>query len=317
MIARLLATAVVIAALIAPLPAAQPTTEVLVPVLVTGTDGLPVAGLEQGEFQLLADGQPHAMSSFVAGPSPANVVLLLDTTASMDGRVGAGIAPVGLASVLQTWPSAADVSGDRWQVGRISRGATASATFLAEPGAIRESIRSTLDVPAVDRFGPSPVWDTVDAGITALESTTGKRGMIVVTDGRATGNRLGVRETIRHAMAAGVPVNVISEARDDSMGLGDRRVLLVRPELALQLLTDQTGGSFVRGFSLEDATSPNTPAPQLGSLLSRVVTELHQSYMLGFSTTKSDGQVHKLEVKVSRPGLHTQTRKAYIVDAPR
>ena len=275
MIAKLFATASVVSALIAPLPAAQqPTTEVLVPVLVTGADGLPVAGLGQGDFQLLADGQPQAMSSFVAGPSPVSVVLLLDTSASMDGRVGNGIAPIGLASVLQAWPSAADVSGDRWQVGRIARGATSSATFVSEPGAIRDSILSALDVPAVDRFGPSPVWDTVDAGITALESTPGKRGMIVVTDGRATGNRLGVRHAIRHAMAAGVPVNVISEARDDSMGLGDRQVLIVRPELALELLTDQTGGSYVRGFSLEDAATPNAPAPQIGSLLSRVVAEL-------------------------------------------
>jgi VWFA-related protein len=317
MIARLFAIVIFASAVVAPLPAAQPTTEVLVPVLVTGGDGLPVAGLEQGDFQLLADGQPHAMSSFVAGPSPVSVVLLLDTSASMDGRVQPGTAPIGLAAALQTWPSADELSSHRWQIGRISRSTALPATFSSEPGAIREGIRAVLDVPAVDRFGPSPVWDTVNAGLTALESTPGKRGVIVLTDGRATGNRLGVRDVILHAIAAGAPVNVISEARDDSMGLGDRQVLIVRPELALQLLTDQTGGSYVRAFSLEDATTPSTPAPQITSLLSRIVTELHQSYLLGFATTKSDGQVHKLDVKVSRPGLHVQTRKAYIVDAPR
>ena len=311
MIARLLATATVAAALVAPAPAAQPTTEVFVPVLVTGADGLPVGGLTQSDFQLLADGQTHAISSFVAAPSPAAVVLLLDTSASMDGRVGAGISPVGLAAALHAWPVADEVSGDRWQVGRISRGGLPSAAFVSGLDAIRDAIRAALDVPAVDRFGPSPVWDLIDAAVTALESISGKRGMVVVTDGRATGNRLGVRDAIRHAILAGVPVNVVSEARDDAMGLDGRRVLIVRPELALQLLTEQTGGSYVRGFAVEDPSVPS--APEFDSLLSRVVTELHQSYLLGFETTKRDGQLHKLEVTVSRPGLRTQTRKAYSV----
>jgi hypothetical protein len=316
MIARLLAAAAVGAALIAPRPASQPA-EVLVAVLVTGADGLPVGALAQSDFQLVADGQPQAMTSFVAPPSPASVVLLLDTTASMDGRLGPGIAPVGLASVLRDWPVGGDVPGDRWRIGRISRDGLPSAAFASNADAIRDAIRAVLDVPADERFGPSPIWDTVDSGLTALESTPGKRAMIVVTDGRATGNRLGVRDAIRHAIAAEVPINVISEARDDSMGLGDRQVLIVRPELALQLLTEQTGGSYVRGFSLEDATRPNAPAPNIRSLLSRVVAELHQSYLLGFKTMKSDGQVHKLEVTVTGPGLRVQTRTAYIVDGPR
>jgi len=308
---RRLAIAIVVSALMAPRPAAQ-SADVLVPVLVTGADGLPVSGLVQRDFQLIADGQPHALSSFVAGPSPASVVLLLDTSASMDGRVGAGIAPVGLASSLDAWPAGDEIAGDRWQVGRISHGATPVATFASAPEGIRDAIRAALDVPAVDRFGPSPVWDTVDAGLSALESTPGARGVIVVTDGRATGNRLGVRDVIRHAIAAGVPVSIISEAQDDSMGLGDRRVLIVRPELSLQLLAEQTGGSYVRGFSLEDATNPNAPAPRISALLTRAATEFRRSYLLGFETTKSDGQLHKLDVKVARPDLRVQTRKAYI-----
>ena len=38
--------------------------------------------------------------------------------------------------------------------------------------------------------GPSPVWDALNAAAVALDDAAGRRGVIVVTDGRSTANRM-------------------------------------------------------------------------------------------------------------------------------
>ena len=40
--------------------------------------------------------------------------------------------------------------------------------------------------------------------------------------------------------------------------------------------------------------------------------ELHTQYVLGFTPTVLDGKVHKLAVRIKKPGMNARARKSYL-----
>ena len=78
-----------------------------------------------------------------------------------------------------------------------------------------------------------------------------------------------------------------------------------RPDPNLRTLADVSGGGY---FELSKATD-------LASTFARVADELHRQYLLGFVTPVTDGTLHRLEVRVKRPGVQLKARKSYL--APR
>jgi VWFA-related protein len=78
-----------------------------------------------------------------------------------------------------------------------------------------------------------------------------------------------------------------------------------KPDPNLRTLADVSGGGY---FELSRATD-------LASTFTRVADELHRQYLLGFVTPVTDGALHRLEVRVKRPGVQIKARKSYL--APR
>ena len=74
----------------------------------------------------------------------------------------------------------------------------------------------------------------------------------------------------------------------------------------MKKLAEETGGGY---FGLEKTS-------QLGPTFTRVAQELHTQYTLGFSPTVLDNKVHKLTVKVKRPGMKPRSRRSYIAKDP-
>ena len=74
------------------------------------------------------------------------------------------------------------------------------------------------------------------------------------------------------------------------------------PDRNLRKLSEETGGGF---FLLKKKD-------ELGPTFTRVAQELHSQYVLGFSPELLDGKVHKLEVRLKRPGLVPRARKSYV-----
>lgn len=79
----------------------------------------------------------------------------------------------------------------------------------------------------------------------------------------------------------------------------------IKPDPNLRTLADVSGGGY---FELSKATD-------LASTFTRVADELHRQYLLGFVTPVTDGALHRLEVRVKRPGVQIKARKSYL--APR
>jgi Mg-chelatase subunit ChlD len=81
------------------------------------------------------------------------------------------------------------------------------------------------------------VWDALDAAATTLEHDAGRRAIIVITDGRSTGNRLGFGEVSARLEQAGIPIVVVA--------LDLQRSPQPDPYARLRRLADNTGGACI------------------------------------------------------------------------
>ena len=70
----------------------------------------------------------------------------------------------------------------------------------------------------------------------------------------------------------------------------------------MKRLSEETGG----GFFLLKKTD------ELTTTFTRVAQELHSQYVLGFTPQALDGKIHKLEVRVKKPGMLARARKSYV-----
>jgi VWFA-related protein len=69
----------------------------------------------------------------------------------------------------------------------------------------------------------------------------------------------------------------------------------------LPAIAEETGGGY---FEL-------TRAEDLSATFTRVADELHRQYLIGFEPAKLDGRMHKIEVKVKKPGMKVRARIEY------
>jgi VWFA-related protein len=160
-------------------------------------------------------------------------------------------------------------------------------------------------------------------GITALLHQDGRRVVLVFTDGvdRPDGsNNISFRDVVRNAEREDVMVYAIGLAgrigyagrrRGAGVfggGIGGRRggpgqpVEMTKPDPGLPRLASETGGGY---FHL-------TSANNIGATFTRIADELHRQYALAFAPETFDGRIHKIEVRVRRPGLTARARKSYV-----
>lgn len=99
-------------------------------------------------------------------------------------------------------------------------------------------------------------------------------------------------------------IEVQDTPQDTSLGLGLSTFgqELQRSQDSLRVLSNETGGF------------PIVNQNDLASAFERVVADNSQYYLLGYYSTneKRDGRFHRIEVKVTRPGLTVRSRKGYV-----
>jgi hypothetical protein len=110
-------------------------------------------------------------------------------------------------------------------------------------------------VPDAERFGASPLWDSLDIVVRHVAQDPGRRAILVLTDGRSTGNRIGVNALIADANAFGVSIWPI-EYGPSEWYLPDRDGRTTHPSQLLSHLAKATGGRF----------TPEPQVPELSSM---------------------------------------------------
>ena len=74
------------------------------------------------------------------------------------------------------------------------------------------------------------------------------------------------------------------------------------PDPNLRELARVGGGGYFELRSTDD----------LRATFERVAHELHNQYLIGYAPPEADGQLHTIDVRVSRPGLTVRARRTYL-----
>jgi len=204
--------------------------------------------------------------------------------------------------------------------------------FTSDHGELLNILRTDLQTE-----GPTPLWNAVNVGITALLHQQGRRVVLVFTDGmdaamNCSGNNSSLKDVMKRAEEENVMVYAIGLAGQNGApppggsggdprnrggvnpgafgGLGGRGLgassgrqpQLEQPDEGLPKIAAATGGGY---FEL---TSPR----DLASTFARVANELHHQYALGFTPEKLDGKMHDITLHLSSPNLSARARKRYL-----
>jgi VWFA-related protein len=317
--------AAVIAALAVPLAVAQQqpfksgAATVAVYTTVTDVSGRLVGDLTQGRFEVIDNGKPQTITTFANDIQPITVVMMLDRSGSMIGNFGL-VEKAAEAFVNRLLPA------DKARIGSFSnRIEVDPQSFTSSPDELLGILRTELQ-----EAGPTPLWNSIGVGMTALLHVEGRRVVVVFTDGMdnpANGNpnNLTLKGVSKRSDEEDVMVYAIGLASSEGghgggghggyggrgyggrggFGGGRGRGFTDHPDPGLQTLAAASGGGY---FEL-------TRTADLASTFARVVDELHHQYLLGFTPQKLDGKSHTIDVHVKGEGLTARARKSYV--APR
>jgi Ca-activated chloride channel family protein len=259
-----------------------------VPIYATVVDsgGRLVPDLQRGDFSILDNGKPVDLSLFSNESQPFTAVVMLDTSASMTANLKL-LNRAAEQFLLRLLPV------DKAQVGAFNDKIQLSGTFTNNRDELIGALNDLY-------FGnPTRLNDGIAAGLDALEGIDGRRVVIVFTDGEDTSSRLGFKTVMERARDEEVMVYSIGLESEYFNGV---RVVRSRPSRDLKKISDETGGGYFELLKTAD----------LAPTFTRVAQELRSQYLIGFAPTALDGRVHKLEVKVGRPGMTVRARKSYL-----
>jgi VWFA-related protein len=254
---------------------------------VLDATGRLVPGLEIEDFEILDEGKPVQITLFDNQVQPFTGALVLDTSGSMTANI-ARVQEAAEQFVIRMLPT------DKAAVAYFNDQLFFSPNFTADRDALSRYIRTEM------RFGNATVlWDAVDAAMDRLEPVQGRKVVVALTDGDDLGSKTGFNDVRDRARENEVMVYSIGFTSDYFDGV--RRVRS-KPSANLKKLAQETGGGF---FELEKSADLNTT-------FTRVIQELHSQYALAFQPERLDGKVHKLQVRVKKPGMVARARQSYV-----
>jgi VWFA-related protein len=285
---------------------------------VRGVDGTLVPDLERDAFEVDDNGKKQSLTQFAHDIQPITVVMLIDRSGSMRANFGI-VEQAAEAFVAAMGPA------DRARIGSFSnRIQVDPRSFTSDHDELVRILRNDLQ-----EEGPTPLWNAVNVGITALLHEQGRRVILVFTDGadnpmNSSSNNSSLKDVMKRADEEDVMVYAIGLAGHNSygggyhgggrggMGRGPRgrggyggggRAPEDKPDEGLPKIAAATGGGYFELTSTND----------LAKTFDRVAYELHHQYLLGFTPLSLDGKMHSLSVKVVSPaGLDVRARRSYL-----
>jgi hypothetical protein len=194
-----------------------------------------------------------------------SVVVLFDVTFSVtpdhlttEGRFDAAIRAI--ASQFQR--------GDSAVVGLVTSRVAFAPANRSSVKELTADWRKLLVFPPAERFGPSPLFDALDAGVSRARDLPGRRAVVLWTDGRPTGNMLGAAEAGARAADAGVSLNVIVDDKPWVTDAAGRRLGIDKPCEVFDAMTRMTGG-----VCLMNSRGTSAPVKQLEQILQQLRKE--------------------------------------------
>ena len=311
---------------------------------VTDASGRLVPDLGRDQFQIADNGSRQELTLFANEIQPITVVMLLDRSTSM--RANFGLVEKAAEEFVK-----AMLPADKARIGSFSdRIQVDPRDFTADHDELLAILRTELQSE-----GPTPLWNAVNVGITALLHQQGRRVVLVFTDGGdAPMNPYGnssLKDVMKRAEEENVMVYAIGLAGSMPPFGGGSRGGFGRPGGGYGGRPGGGGGGrhgggggggrgawgggrggFGGGRRVQsdkpDEGLPKiaaatgggyfelTSTDDLSKTFTRVADELHHQYALGFTPTRLDGKMHTLDVRIDQPGLAARARRSYLATGP-
>ena len=303
---------------------------------VTDASGRLVPDLTRDQFQIEDNGARQELTLFGNEVQPITVVMLLDRSTSM--RRNFELVEKAAEQFVNVM-----LPADKARIGSFSdRIQVDPRDFTPDHDELLRILRTELQFE-----GPTPLWNAVNVGITALLHQQGRRVVLVFTDGmdspmNFSNNNSSLKDVMKRAEEENVMVYAIGFAGSSGpraggsgggygghpgggypggggrghggfggggrgYGGGGRPIQTDKPDEGLPKIASATGGGYFELTSTDD----------LASTFTRVADELHHQYALGFTPSKLDGKMHSLALKLAQPGLTARARKSYLATTPR
>lgn len=272
-------------------------------VSVIGQNAKPVSGLVADQFQVFEDGVPQRVEFFSPGELPLDVVILLDTSASMTGSMDL----VQQAAMRFTRSLR---STDRAAVMGISDGLRVLQAFTGDRAAVEEAIKATR--PA----GKTPLYASVYTALNELakvrraSAEPRRQAIVVLSDGQDTSSTFSFDELVTEVRRSAVPIYAIAP-RPTHLTKAMREHFYgettAMADFELKKLATETGGRSFFPVSLIELTG----------VYDDIAAELAHQYSLAYQSTNAEhnGTFRRIALKILAPGLTWRTRAGYI--APR
>jgi Ca-activated chloride channel homolog len=246
-----------------------------------------VPDLMQGDFEVLDNDKPQPIVYFDNSVHPISVIAMLDTSGSMTLTIDL-LKQAAEQFMIRLLPD------DRARVGAFNdKVQIAGKTFTNNRDDLIGAIKD------LDYGNGTRLWDAVGASLDELKGIDGRRVVLVFTDGDDTESRMSLGNVIERSRADEVMIYAIGL---ESNYFNGQRMVRSKPDRGLRKIADETGGGY---FELEKTAD-------LAPTFTRVASELHSQYVIGFTPMQLDNKVHKLTVRMKQPGMTARARRSYL-----
>jgi hypothetical protein len=204
----------------------------------------------------------------VRSSTALSLVLVIDVSASVDFRTLE--LPRDVSDAVDSGLLSHLSNQDRFGVAGFGATTKFSGFVPGDRATRLKAVRTILKDRSIGFNGPSRLWDAIDEALTHLEGEPSPRAIILVTDGRASGNRLGSEAVVQRAKSSSVVVSVVGSGSSGSPAARDRYPEH-EPHIALERLAGETGGAFFRD-EFGDAFRARKRARHLEAILRQLRT---------------------------------------------
>lgn len=239
-----------------------------------------IRGLPQAGFHVFEDGHPQAITHFASEDVPLELVVAIDISGSM--------AP----AMPRVKTAVKEFLGDVPPQDQV--------TLLGFNDNIFTVTRKTTDpaerIKAVDRLAPwgsTALYDVLLRGVEMLGRQTGRKALVVFTDGEDQGSHATINDVERRLQSSDVTLYMIGQGRGVTMD-PLRRIM--------ERLSVPTGGRALFSDSIDE----------LHTAFADLLDELSNQYLLGYQSSNSRRDDAWRKIKVDVDGHHdVRARQGY------
>ncbi|HLN98317.1 MAG TPA: VWA domain-containing protein [Pyrinomonadaceae bacterium] len=259
-----------------------------IPASVVDQKGIAVTGLKLEDFELRVDGQPRTISDMTRTETNVRLAMLFDNSGSLDFArdFEKQAARHFFRQVMRPADEAAIYSVE-------------SESYLAQP--------LTSDVSLLERTidsfgkpeGSTSLFDAIIDASAYLHPFTGRRVLVIVSDGVETTSRADFETTMQRVLAADCQIFIVQTGLYDGANL---RALAA--ERRMEQLSGQSGGAVY---------IPRTTS-ELNEAFQQIAADLAHQYVLSYypGDERRDGRFHSIELRVrARKDVRVRARRGY------